>query len=235
MKDLLLSALNRLLNVFPRKTYFLPKNYCINFFSTAYIDNEQLASSYQRDVYLLAKKLILKNKLMSVMDVGCGYGIKLKEFIAPYAETVIGVDRDRSIGYCREHHDFGMWYVDDIQNPTLSLSSPVDLIICSDVIEHLPQPDRLFAYFRRFCHEKTIIVLSTPERDKVRGEHHFGPPPNKAHVREWNREELRAYVSSCGMDVHEHLLVKDLQGKQKNTPTRKYGKTCQVIVGNLSL
>lgn len=235
MKDLLLSTANRLLNFLPKKTYFLPANYSINYFSTAYIDSEHLASSYQRQVYLTAQKLLKERKLTRVMDVGCGYGIKLKEFIAPYTSEVIGVDMERSIAYCTKNHSFGKWFVDDIQNPTLTLTEPVDLIICSDVIEHLPSPDFLFAYFRRFAHKNTLIVLSTPEREMVRGLNHMGPPPNKAHVREWNRLEFAKYTKSHGMKISDHFLVKDVEGKMKDTPTRKYGKTCQIIVGSITL
>ncbi len=30
------------------------------------------------------------------------------------------------------------------------------------------------------------------------GADHRGPPPNLAHVREWNQEELRAFLVKCG-------------------------------------
>jgi len=67
----------------------------------------------------------------------------------------------------------------------------------------------------------------------VRGKNTFGPPPNTAHVREWNKEELASYLLAQGLKIHSHTLVADVEGRHKDTPNRKYGKTCQLVVAQL--
>jgi hypothetical protein len=59
-------------------------------------------------------------------------------------------------------------------------------------------PERLLRYLRRLLDVAEALVLSTPDRDLTWGEGHPGPPPNPSHVREWNADELRAFMSSCG-------------------------------------
>ena len=43
--------------------------------------------------------------------------------------------------------------------------------------------------------------ISTPERDLEYGVQHSGPPPNEAHVREWNRTELETLLKAAGLKV----------------------------------
>ena len=104
---------------------------------------------------------------------------------------------------------FDRWLVDDIENPTLILDRKFDAIICSDVIEHLVDPDKLFPYIEKFSNTKTFIILSTPDRSVYRGKDHFGPPHNESHVREWNRKEFEKYICSKGLKLLESFIAED--------------------------
>ncbi|MHC4498731.1 MAG: glycosyltransferase, partial [Planctomycetota bacterium] len=110
---------------------------------------------------------------------------------------------------CKKEHDFGKWFAEDIEYPSLSLDKKFDLIISADVIEHLVNPNKLLDYIHLHSHPETLVILSTPERDVTRGEESLGPPTNPAHVREWNISEFRKYISSCGFSVLESFVVKD--------------------------
>ena len=44
------------------------------------------------------------------------------------------------------------------------------------------------------------MLISTPERDLTQGLWHHGPPPNVAHVREWNIRELGALLRRAGFE-----------------------------------
>jgi SAM-dependent methyltransferase len=172
-----------------------------------YSCDEESSSKYQVRVYAYAKGLIKGYNLRNVLDVGCGYGLKLKEIIYPLCDEIVGVDAKHSIEFCKRSHSFGQWFEDDIENTRLKLDRKFDLVICSDVVEHLVDPDKLIKYIKEYCHEGTHVVLSTPERDKIRGRRSSGPPENAAHVREWNMLEFREYLTSRGFRIIKHFLV----------------------------
>lgn len=193
------------------KNYFIKESYNCNLDSQGqpipFLDDEHNASIYQIKVYEFAKTLICKYKANSILDIGCGYGIKLKKIILPVCNNIVGVDVKHAIDFCKREHNFGRWFEDDIEKPEFALDQKFDIIICSDVIEHLLDPDKLLNYIKRYCHKNTHVIISTPARDLLKGKNGFGPPINKAHVREWSRSEFRRYVSNRGFTVMKHFLV----------------------------
>ncbi|MFC1575516.1 class I SAM-dependent methyltransferase [Gemmatimonadota bacterium] len=189
------------------KRYFIKRGYRRNRNPVQYQDSPEDALTYQIAVYRYAAQVIASQGFATVLDVGCGLGLKLGEFIVPTGASVTGVDARKTISICIERNAFGRWFADDIERPRADLGGPFDLIICADVIEHLRDPDTLFGYFRRWSHPKTHVLLSTPERDLRRGPDDMGPPGNPAHIREWNQEELRQYLESQGLTVLEHSIV----------------------------
>jgi len=199
--------------------YFIKEGYRHNLNASPYGDSESDSKIYQLDVYNYARNHILNNNVTSVLDIGCGHGMKLKEYILPNCNDVTGIDWKHSINFCKKNHDFGEWYIDNIEAPSLELNKKFDLIICADVIEHLFNPDLLFEYISKFIHEETTLILSTPERDLRRGLDTMGPPQNPAHVREWNKDEFALYLMSQKVRINEHIIV-DL---------KKGMKTCQLI------
>lgn len=73
------------------------------------------------------------------------------------------------------------------------------LLICADMIEHLVEPAHLLNLLGYWLETAPCAVLSTPDRDRVRGLHDFGPPANVSHVREWNRSEFSQLLRAAGL------------------------------------
>lgn len=190
--------------------YFIRDGYHINKRAkkTPYLCSEDDASYFQVDVYRFAKVLIVEKNIRSVLDIGCGFGNKLQKFIMPVCKDITGIDSQYCIDHCKRTHQFGTWIVDDIENSHVHLPRVFDLILCADVIEHLLEPNNLLDYIRRCSDSRTLIVLSTPERDKVAGGRTMGPPVNPAHVREWNASEFHNYVEWAGFEIIDHHLVR---------------------------
>lgn len=87
-----------------------------------------------------------------------------------------------------------------------------DLIICSDVIEHIPDPDQLINCLKSL--DSKFIVFSTPNRDLFNSKYsQLGPPPNPSHCREWNFEEFETYIRK-NFEVIDHLITNKQQGTQ---------------------
>ena len=86
---------------------------------------------------------------------------------------------------------------------SLSVDFRPDLVISSDVIEHVPDPDLPLGYIRDLA--PRFVVLSTPDRSLLRRGMHNGPPSNAADIREWSMPELRGYVSEY-FQVVDHFI-----------------------------
>lgn len=149
-----------------------------------YWDKQRIYASafYQADVYKIAKKLIEKYKFKTIVDIGCGYGVKLNNIIYrsfPNAR-IIGIDQKSAIDYCKNNYKFGEFYEDDFENPSKKIViSNIDLIICADVIEHVLNPDILLNYITSMADNNTLIIFSTPERDLARGKGCMTSPQTK--------------------------------------------------------
>lgn len=210
--------------------YSIKRGYQHNLMAQPYLDNESFADSYQTEVYQQVAAYIKKKKLQTVLDVGCGHGVKLKKYIKPLTTQITGVDMPHSISYCRNHYTFGEWIVDNIEAPTHRFKHQFDVVLSVDVIEHLKNPDTLISYLKKRVTPKGFIFVSTPERDLVRGKKHMGPPENPAHVREWNKKELATYLESKGLKLITHKLLRD---KQTDT-SQSRGNTCQLAICTLN-
>lgn len=161
----------------------------------------------QYDVYKFCRKLIKKAKLKSVLDIGCGTALKLMELIYPVCKNVYGINEGYIIDYVKKKYSLNTFYKDNIEDSNLNLNMKFDLIISSDVIEHLEDPDKLLDYIKKYSHQNTFIIISTPERDITRGKNAISIP-KKSHMREWNLKEFNKYLKSRNFRVLYQNTIK---------------------------
>jgi trans-aconitate methyltransferase len=198
------------------ENYFIKKEYKINEINitndkvseTNYWNKQRTlaAELYQFPVYEFLSKYIKENNTKRIMDIGCGVGRKLVHIKKenPTVE-IIGIDQKDPIEYCKNTYNFGTWYADDFENTHLSQDVKSKLIISSDVIEHLMNPNLLLEYIKSRLDGKGVVILSTPERDSLRGVN-SNYSPNKHHIREWNYAEFEKYLESQGFEILDHFL-----------------------------
>ena len=166
------------------------------------------ASEYQYSVYDLAIRLVSERRTGRLVDVGCGIGVKLGKVAAAHPDLeIVGLDQAETIDVCRQIHDFGTWVADDFDRPDPAMAdiAPADMVICSDVIEHVASPDRLIAYIKGKLRCDGVLILSTPERDVLRGKANMRSP-KREHVREWNRMEMTRLLEFAGFQILDWQL-----------------------------
>jgi hypothetical protein len=188
-----------------RENYFIKPDYKSRTQYVHYDDLEE-EDKWQLEVYLRAYGLMKKNNWNRVADIGCGSSFKLVKYLGDF-ET-IGYELPQNVSELKRRHPDREWRTTDFQNAKEIVA---DLIICSDVIEHLVDPDILMNYLVQ--QEFQTLILSTPERDICRGVNDLGPPANLAHQREWNFDEFSRYVSEH-FTIVEHAVVNQVQGTQ---------------------
>ncbi len=151
-------------------------------------DDTSLTDEYQKEVYELARQYFDKNKYHSVLDIGCGSGYKLMHFFSD-ADTT-GIEVGSTFKFLQKKYPDRKW----LQASANSVyPSPVDLIICSDVIEHIPDPEQFLQQVAKT--DFRLLFLSTPERSLLRGWYDYGPPEHLFHLREWNAKEFRQFAA----------------------------------------
>jgi hypothetical protein len=183
------------------KTYFIKEGYQHRL-DNRYFDDTENTDKWQREVYTFAKDVATKNNFTKVMDIGTGSAFKLLDNFKNF-ETV-GIDVEPTVKWLRETYPDRTWV--DRFEPIAGY----DLVIASDVIEHIPDPDQLLDLIEQSA--PTLIVLSTPDRDLLKRTPD-GPPKNRAHVREWTMPEFYNYINSK-FEVLEHFVSNRKQSTQ---------------------
>ncbi|MBC7829042.1 MAG: methyltransferase domain-containing protein [Chitinophagaceae bacterium] len=164
-------------------------------------DSTCSSDEFQRSVYDLADSFALKFDDASILDVGCGSGYKLVHMLGQYQTT--GIEVEPVYSWLLQKYPDRKWL------PYQSIGMAelnADIVICSDVIEHIKNPDELMDFLKKINFR--YLILSTPERDKICGKNDYGPPENTSHYREWNTSEFKLYVSRW-FNIHEHHVFND--------------------------
>lgn len=195
--------------------YFLPHDYICNPAETFDADEAQYwdpdradaSLAYQADFYAWALSIIREQGLASIADFGCGTAAKLA-WIHEQVPSLkcCGLDQPNAISLCQSQYSFGEWLQCDLDSPESLEKRCFDLIVASDVIEHLENPDNLLATMRRFATPDTLLMLSTPERLMLRGEH-TRRSGNRYHVREWSQLEFSQYLESRDIEIISHRML----------------------------
>jgi len=217
------------------ETYFLKPGYRSRERPEYFVDDVDDAV-YQPDVYPLAARIAGATGASTLIDIGCGRAQKLIEETG--ALQTIGIDFGDNLAWCREHHPARRWLECDLDRPHELPVSARDLdgslLICSDVIEHLVNPEHLLSSLRAALQHASALLLSTPERDLTRGITDTGPPGNPCHVREWNLPELARLLEHEGLTPRRigltrsddqssvmHTMLVVVEGRKRLTGSRK--------------
>jgi hypothetical protein len=163
-----------------------------------WFDDMQNTDQSQREVYQFAKEICDREGLMSVVDIGCGSGYKLMKYLS-HLHT-IGIDLPTTCERLRNKYPNRVWQNVESFTPP---QQGIDLVIASDVIEHVLDPDQMMRTISLI--RPTYSILSTPDRNLLRAGTHDGPPLNTTHIREWSFAEFEAYVGAY-FDVIEHFI-----------------------------
>lgn len=183
------------------KTYFIKEGYTIRPNNMFYNDTN-MKDEWQKEVYEYAKKIFVANNLKSVWDIGTGSAYKLLKNFSEY--DTLGTDLTPTVDWLRKTYPDRKW------SDSFEVFHGYDMIICSDVIEHIVDPDLLLDTIEQA--KPKFVVFSTPERMLFqRG--HDGPPDNICHVREWTFSEFDHYIGSRFV-VLEHFISNKSQATQ---------------------
>jgi 2-polyprenyl-3-methyl-5-hydroxy-6-metoxy-1,4-benzoquinol methylase len=191
------------------KKYHIKQEY-VSRSSVEFYDDSNNTDNWQDEVYQYAKQLFDNHNFYNVLDIGTGSGYKLNKYFSN--NETLGIDLPNTVDFLKNKYPEKKW------SSEFKAHKGYDLIISSDVIEHLLDPDELMNIIK--LSSPKLIVLSTPDRNLIAEEYQSGPPKNKSHVREWNFVEFKSYVSDH-FSVIEHFISNHKQKTQVILATTK--------------
>jgi SAM-dependent methyltransferase len=100
---------------------------------------------------------------IDVLDAGCGSQFP---FDLKHAAHITGIDV--SIESMKRSHGLDAYVVGDIQRHAFG-DSKYDLIVCMNVLEHVPQPDRAIANLASALKPGAVMVLGFPNPLSLKG------------------------------------------------------------------
>ena len=202
--DVVLGSLNQTLSVLKIPLFFIKMSefYCI---SPDYIirpnprhhDDTNLTDGWQKEVYEFVRDFMKEKGFQDVIDVGCGSGYKLVHVLGEF--KTYGIETEPCLSLLKEWYPSRMWFDSGKCEEDFQLFEELkekDIVICSDVIEHIINPDKLVEFLQSL--KAKYYVISTPCREvlvRESGIPNGGPPFSDAHVREWTFEEFKMYLS----------------------------------------
>ena len=112
---------------------------------------------------LFIENAIKKLQPRSVLDIGCGTGTNITYHIAKIFPEInfLGVDVDKSsIEFAKKN--FCLKNLNFMMNEEIPENYKVDLIIASEVIEHVEKPEELMLFLKAKIHSNGIVILTLP-------------------------------------------------------------------------
>jgi 2-polyprenyl-3-methyl-5-hydroxy-6-metoxy-1,4-benzoquinol methylase len=154
-------------------------------------------------------QLLPKTPGAVVLDAGCGSGY-MANWLASLGYKVIGIDREPSrIRRARAafpHVRFEQAAVEDDLEPLLK-GQPVDVIVSTDVIEHLYSPGDFLHNAMKHLAGGGSLILSTPYHGYFKNlaislfngwDTHFSTGKDGGHIKFFSVKSLGDLMQSCG-------------------------------------
>lgn len=144
--------------------------------------------------------LLMQSQPRSVLDAGCGEGFVAHYLASRHPEAQFtGVDLSpEAIDYAQQHFGEAATYrTGSIYKLPFSDNS-FDTVLCSEVLEHLDEPDMAVAELRRVARRFVLITVPLePYFDWLnRTARALGISPDPGHVNFWTKTSFQQFLHS---------------------------------------
>jgi len=185
--------------------------------------NPFVKARYEKHVQLILKYINLnkiRNKKIKVLDIGCGDGVLLYLLAKQLGKIKIeyyGIDLSKeALDVAKIKIPFAKFYQKGVYSTGFN-NDFFDVIISSDVIEHVNFPEKMVKEMYRVSKKGSIIILGTPIRCTEKS-------TDTMHYHEFFQEELKSLMDKFYQPltlIESHSLLPFLR---YNTPLRIIGR-----------
>lgn len=179
-----------------RSTWNITRKNTLRAYNRVYGSDERLAE------YLTPQRLEFYKEVAErcaplaprrVVDVGCGTGHLLRflvDSMQTEPELIVGIDHSPAgIRRARTSVPKGRWLVADLFRLTPEWDR-FDLVLCTEVLEHVHEPARAVEVLRRLCAHGGSVAITVPDGKQDSWE---------GHVNFWDERDLRAFLAPHGL------------------------------------
>lgn len=136
----------------------------------------------------------------TVLDAGCGEGETIERLDGQLSGSITGVDLNQeSVEFAAGRIPAGSFQVADLTALPFEDGS-FDLVLCLEVLEHIPEPSLALAELARVC--RGDIVVSVPSEpwfrlgSLARGKYLKDWGNHPEHINHWNPRSLREFLQT---------------------------------------
>jgi methylase of polypeptide subunit release factors len=168
---------------------------------------ERHVRDYRADYVRMARWLLSNLDFQNVVDLGCGSGLMIAELLVA-GKRVLGVDGcENALGTPADEHVRPFMKFADLRQPLLS---PADLVICTEVAEHLA-PEFADVLIDSIANSSRRWIYFTGATPGQGGDHHVNEQP---HVYWVEKLEERGFVlaEEATRALRLHLVGTDGSG-----------------------
>jgi len=143
----------------------------------------------------------------TVLDIGCGEGI-LAKILEEKGNSVIGIDvSELAIDLARRNGVEAV--LCDIENDSLPFADKFDVIILSEVLEHLIFPDKVLLRLQNYLKEEGYLILTFPNiafygyrlellKGRFPKQHLY---KSGEHIHHWSVPDFTEFAAKCCLKI----------------------------------
>lgn len=125
--------------------------------------SQRMADKYTVSRYQVYRRLLMPyvGNGVRVLELGC-YAAELLDYLPPYDLYYVGLDIDRgALRVAKNRHHIETLQV-DLNAWSLPFKAKFDVIVCTETLEHLRDPEKILIQFKELLSKQGVILLSLP-------------------------------------------------------------------------
>jgi SAM-dependent methyltransferase len=136
-------------------------------------------------ILALVRKFYPDRKRINILEIGCSGGPLLKLLLSQGYSHVVGIDNSKeAMQLCKERGFKDVFLMDGV-NPHFD-SEEFDLIIASDVLEHIHDDEKAVKEWKRVLKKEGVIICFVPALRALWSKH----DEDNEHCRRYTKKEL---------------------------------------------
>lgn len=177
--------------------------------------NAAVDARFRKLVECVEKIVTDTDKELKVLDVGCGDGVAINLLTRFRVLDLYGIDdSEQALAVARAKNPSAQFIQGDVCHLEYA-DNTFDLVISSDVIEHVENPHKMLEEIKRVAKPEANIIIGTPIRRTQN-------PIDHHHVQEFFKEDFLNLISNYFQDSvlrESHNLIPTLL---YNAPTKSF-------------